>query len=275
VKAQDSYLPSSHTRASLVDKKGSLLGNRWFLGTAIKSWLRATPYPATYNWEEVRRMQTYWQRPKVTGETENRRKIERKRIMRTYYEKVLNGMRRPVLLVAVAIVALLSASGVAMGVNSTEDRNEGHAGKDAASDGLTTRAPATDAPATDTDFRTVQFILPSKGVTGRQRFEFDPVPAPNPCDPCRVDFSSPVQSAAVVLNGFGFNYLTSDSHTDVVEADVDFVKIGSAPNESDKVYIAFETQYHDKDTFSPYNGYVTATVIANVRWASLGVLQTP
>jgi Ca2+-binding RTX toxin-like protein len=31
----------------LVDKKGSLLGNRWFLGTAIKSWLRAGPYPDT------------------------------------------------------------------------------------------------------------------------------------------------------------------------------------------------------------------------------------
>jgi hypothetical protein len=47
VKAQDSYLPSFYPRASLVDKKGSFLGNRWFLGTAIKSWLRATPYPAT------------------------------------------------------------------------------------------------------------------------------------------------------------------------------------------------------------------------------------
>jgi len=38
--------------------------------------------------------------------------------MQTYYEKVLNRMRRPVLLVAVAIVALLSASGIAVAVNS-------------------------------------------------------------------------------------------------------------------------------------------------------------
>jgi hypothetical protein len=182
--------------------------------------------------------------------------------MQTFYEKVLNGMRRPVLLVAVAIVALLSASGVAMGVNSTEDRNEGHAGKDAASDGLTTRAARI--PATDTDFRTVSFNLPSQGVTGRQRFDFDTVAPPNRCDPCRVDFSSPVLSATVALNGFRFNYLTSDSHTDVVEADVDVVRIGSG-TESDKVFIAIDTAYHDKDTFSPYNGYVSATVIANVQ----------
>jgi hypothetical protein len=39
-------------------------------------------------------------------------------MMQKYYEKVLNRMRRPVLLVAVAIVALLSASGVAVAVNS-------------------------------------------------------------------------------------------------------------------------------------------------------------
>jgi hypothetical protein len=164
--------------------------------------------------------------------------------MQLYYEKVLNGMRRPVLLVAVAIVALLSASGVAMGVNSTEDRNEGHAGKDAASDGLTTRAPAT-----DTDFRTVSFNLPSTGVTGPQRFTNR-----------SATFSSPVLSAAVVLNGFRFNYLTSDSHTDVVEADVDLERISG-----NTVFFAIDTAYHDKDTFSPYNGYVTVTVIANVQ----------
>src|SRR5215212_9118211 len=64
--------------------------------------------------------------------------------MQTYYEKVLNGMRRPILLVTVAIVALLSASGIAMGVTSTDGRNEGHAVKGAASDGLTTRAASSD-----------------------------------------------------------------------------------------------------------------------------------
>jgi hypothetical protein len=181
--------------------------------------------------------------------------------MQTFYEKVLNGMRRPVLLVAVAIVALLSASGVAMGVNSTEDRNEGHAGKDAASDGLTTRAARI--PATDTDFRTVSFDLPSGGVAGRQRFSFAPTTS-NHCVECRVDFSSPVQSAAVVLNGFKFNYLTSDHHTDVVEADLDFVRIGSG-NESDKVFFAIDTEQRDKGPQERYNGYVTATVIANVR----------
>lgn len=63
--------------------------------------------------------------------------------MQTYYEKVLNGMRRPVLLGAVAIMALLSASGVAMGVTSTDGRNEGHAVKGAAPDALTTRAASS------------------------------------------------------------------------------------------------------------------------------------
>jgi hypothetical protein len=38
--------------------------------------------------------------------------------MQTYYEKVLNRMRRPLLLAAVAIVALLSASGVAVAVTT-------------------------------------------------------------------------------------------------------------------------------------------------------------
>jgi hypothetical protein len=41
-------------------------------------------------------------------------------MMRTYYEKVFNKMRRPVLLVAVAIVALVLASGVAVPVTSSE-----------------------------------------------------------------------------------------------------------------------------------------------------------
>jgi hypothetical protein len=177
--------------------------------------------------------------------------------MQTYYEKVLNRMRRPVLLVAVALVALLLASGVAMGVNSAE------AGKDAASDEPTTPPPAS--PATDTDFRTVSFDLPSQGRTGRQIFRYAPG-SPNHCAPCRVDFSSPVLGnfAALTLNGFRFNYLTSDSHTDVVEADLDFDRIGTGI-ESDKVFFTIETAYHDKDTFSLYNGYVTATVIANVQ----------
>jgi hypothetical protein len=86
--------------------------------------------------------------------------------MQTYYEKVLNGMRRPILLVAVAIVALLSASGVAMGVTSTEGRNEGHAVKGAASDGLTTRAASSDvsAAAKRKNF-TKSSTVPQSGVT--------------------------------------------------------------------------------------------------------------
>jgi hypothetical protein len=123
--------------------------------------------------------------------------------MRTYYEKVLNGMQRPILLVAVTIVALLSASGRAMGVTSTEGTNEGHAVKSAASDRLTASA----AIPTSTAFKTVTLTIPqgsgTKNISGSVRFD------------------SPVKSAAVVLNGFKLDYLSTDQHTDVIEVDVD------------------------------------------------------
>jgi hypothetical protein len=54
-------------------------------------------------------------------------------MMQTYYEKVLDRMRRPVLLVAVAIVASLSASGVAMAVTSTKGSDESSEGMVASS----------------------------------------------------------------------------------------------------------------------------------------------
>jgi hypothetical protein len=160
--------------------------------------------------------------------------------MRTYYEKVLNGVQRPILLVAVAMVALLSASGVAMGGNSTEDRNEGHAGKDAAPDGLTTRAPAT-----DTELRTVELTVPNG--TGTKHIT------------SLATFASDVQSAAVVLNGFNLNYSSSDHNINVIEADLDIVRISGRT-----VVIKADTQYADQNFDDAYSGWVTATVIANV-----------
>jgi len=85
--------------------------------------------------------------------------------MQTYFEKVLNGMRRPILLVAVAIVALLSASGVAMGVTSTESRNEGQAVKGAASDGLTRAASSDVSAAAKMKNFTKSSTKPQSGVT--------------------------------------------------------------------------------------------------------------
>ena len=85
--------------------------------------------------------------------------------MQTYYEKVLNGMQRPILLVAVTIVALLSASGVAMGVTSTEGRNEGHSAKVAASDGLTRAASSDVSAAAKRKNFTKSSTKPQSGVT--------------------------------------------------------------------------------------------------------------
>src|SRR5215211_858445 len=121
--------------------------------------------------------------------------------MRTYYEKVLNGMQRPILLVAVAIVALLSASGIAMGVTSTEGTNEGHAVKSAAFDRLTASA----AIPTSTAFKTVTLTIPQGSGTKNI--------------PGSVRFDSPVKSAAVVLSGLNLDYLSSDKPPDVMEKD--------------------------------------------------------
>jgi hypothetical protein len=85
--------------------------------------------------------------------------------MQTYYEKVLNGMQRPILLVAVTMVALLSASGVAMGVTSTEGRNEGHSPKVAASDGLTRAASSDVSVAAKRKNFTKSSTKPQSGVT--------------------------------------------------------------------------------------------------------------
>ena len=88
---QDGYLPSSYPRASLVDEKGSLLENRWFLGTAIKSWLRAGPYPDAHNKKDAA--------PKA---------------MEGLPEKKEKQMRRTIALLTTMAMTLLAATSVAM-----------------------------------------------------------------------------------------------------------------------------------------------------------------
>jgi hypothetical protein len=163
--------------------------------------------------------------------------------MQTYYEKVLNRIRRPVLLVAVALVALLAASGMAVAVNSTDEgRDEGRAVKVAAPDG-SPRTPVT--PATTTAYRSVSITIPSGSGTKRIASS--------------VTFNSNVRSAAVALNGFNLDYSTSDHHINVVEADLDIVQISGRT-----VFIAADTRYADVNFDDSYSGFVTAVVIANV-----------
>ena len=163
--------------------------------------------------------------------------------MQTYYEKVLNRMRRPVLLVAVALVALLAASGIAVAVTSTDEgRDEGRAVKVAAPDG-SPRTPVT--PATTTAYRSVSITIPSGSGTKRIASS--------------VTFNSNVRSAAVVLNGFNLDYSTSDHHINVIEADLDIVQISGRT-----VFIAADTRYADVNFDDSYSGFVTAVVIANV-----------
>jgi hypothetical protein len=161
--------------------------------------------------------------------------------MQMYYEKVFNRMQRPVLLVAVAIVALLSASGIAMAVTSTDEgKNEVRAVKGAASDRLTAAALPT-----STAFSSTTIIIPDGAGTKRVNSS--------------VTFPSNVRSATVALNGFNLDYSSSDHHINVIEADVDVRSISGRT-----VFIAADTQYADQNFDDRYHGWVTATVIATV-----------
>jgi hypothetical protein len=164
--------------------------------------------------------------------------------MQTYYEKVLNRMRRPVLLVAVALVALLAASGIAVAVTSTDEGRNGRAVKVAAPDG-STRADVPVTPATTTAYRSVSITIPSGSGTKRIASS--------------VTFNSNVRSAAVALNGFNLDYSNSDHHINVIEADLDIVQISGRT-----VFIAADTRYADVNFDDSYSGFVTAVVIANV-----------
>ncbi len=98
---------------------------------------------------------------------------------------------------------------------------------------------------TETQFRTVTVPIPSG--TGKRTLERT------------VTFNGPVRRAGVALNGFKFDYTSSDHHINVIEADTDLVSVDGF-----NVKIRVECQYADKNFDDPYSGYVTALVIADV-----------
>ena len=98
---------------------------------------------------------------------------------------------------------------------------------------------------TKTDFRTVPIQIPEG--TGRRSIEGS------------ATFRAPVRRASVALNGFKFDYVNSDHHINVVEADTDIVSISD-----NKVTFRVKCNYADKNFDDPYSGYVTVQVIAEV-----------
>ena len=77
--------------------------------------------------------------------------------------------------------------------------------------------------------------------------------------PASVTFGSRVNRAAVALNGFNMDYVNSDHHINIVEADTDVVSISG-----NTVNFRVECNYADKNFDDQYAGYVTALVIADV-----------
>jgi hypothetical protein len=95
------------------------------------------------------------------------------------------------------------------------------------------------------DFRQSSVTIPSG--TGRRSIESS------------VTFGSRVIRANVALNGFKLDYVNSDHHINIVEADTDLVSISG-----NTVNFRVECDYADKNFDDPYEGYVTALIIAEV-----------
>ena len=74
-----------------------------------------------------------------------------------------------------------------------------------------------------------------------------------------VTFDSNVIQAGVALNGFKLDFVDSDHHINVIEADSDILSISN-----NIVTIRVECNYADKNFDDPYSGYVTATVFAEL-----------
>lgn len=98
---------------------------------------------------------------------------------------------------------------------------------------------------TSTDFRTISINIPSG--TGRRSIEGT------------ANFPAKVLRASVALNGFKLDYVNSDHHINIVEADTDIVSISD-----NVVRFRIQCNYADKNFDDPYRGYVTATVIAQI-----------
>ncbi len=95
------------------------------------------------------------------------------------------------------------------------------------------------------DFRTISLGVPSG--TGRRSIEG------------AVTFGSRVFQAGIALNGFKLDFVNSDHHVNVIEADSDVASISGST-----VNIRVECNYADKNFDDAYSGYVTALVIAEV-----------
>ena len=95
------------------------------------------------------------------------------------------------------------------------------------------------------DFRTISLGVPSG--TGRRSISG------------AVNFDSRVFQAAIALNGFKLDFVSSDHHINVIEADSDVVSISG-----NRVDVRVECNYADKNFDDAYFGYVTALVIAEV-----------
>ncbi len=98
---------------------------------------------------------------------------------------------------------------------------------------------------TRTEFRTVPINIPAG--TGRRSIEGT------------ATFGSSVHRASVALNGFKLDYVNSDHHINILEADTDIVSISG-----NTVTFRVECNYADKNFDDSYKGYVTALVIAEV-----------
>ncbi|MEM7222099.1 MAG: trypsin-like peptidase domain-containing protein [Pseudomonadota bacterium] len=102
-------------------------------------------------------------------------------------------------------------------------------------------------------------------ITGKRRCDFRTISLGVPAGTGRrsiqgaVSFGSRVFQAGVALNGFKLDYVNSDHHINVIEADTDVVSING-----NSVNIRVECNYADKNFDDPYTGYVTALVIAEV-----------
>lgn len=74
-----------------------------------------------------------------------------------------------------------------------------------------------------------------------------------------VTFGSRVNSAAVALNGFKLDFVNSDHHINITEADSDIVSISG-----NTVNFRVECDYADQNFDDQYQGYITALIIADV-----------
>jgi hypothetical protein len=95
------------------------------------------------------------------------------------------------------------------------------------------------------DFRTVSINIPAG--TGRRTI------------PGSATFGSQVRRAGIALNGFALDYVSSDHHINIVEADTDIASISG-----NTVTFNVECHYADQNFDDSYQGYVTALVIAEV-----------